>query len=90
MKNNSKYDLILTSETIYDESNYGKLISVFKNLLKQDGTILLAAKIHYFGVGGSVQAFEKALDKSGLWTYQTVFENCDSVKRQIIQIKLKN
>ena len=93
MKNNddddNKYDLILTSETIYDESNYGKLISVFKNLLKKDGTILLAAKIHYFGVGGSVQAFEKAIDKSGLWTYQTVFENCDSVKRQIIQIKFK-
>ena len=91
MKNNdvdSKYDLILTSETIYDESNYGKLISVFKNLLKKDGTILLAAKIHYFGVGGGLRSFEKCLQSK--WTFHTVFENNDTVKREIIEIRRKN
>ena len=91
MKNNdvdSKYDLILTSETIYDESNYGKLISVFKNLLKKDGTILLAAKIHYFGVGGGLRSFEKCLQSK--WTFRTVFENNDTVKREIIEIRRKN
>ena len=87
IKGQKKYDLILTSETIYDEDNYAKLIHIFEELLAPDGIILLAAKIHYFGVGGSLRTFEKALDKSGIWSYKTVYENCDSVKREIIKIQ---
>ena len=84
---NVKYDLILTSETIYDENNYGKLIKIFQDLLSENGSVLLAAKIHYFGVGGSLRAFEKSLEQNGDWNYKTVFENCDSVNREIIQIQ---
>ena len=89
VQDHHQYDLILTSETIYEESNYGRLIQCFKQCLAPQGVIYLAAKIHYFGVGGGLRSFEKALDKSGLWSYQTVFENCDSVHRQIIEIKHK-
>ena len=49
---NSRFDLILTSETIYNEENYGQLINVFDKCLSSDGVIWLAAKVHYFGVGG--------------------------------------
>ena len=82
-----KYDLILTSETIYEENNYHKLISIFDQLLAPNGSILLAAKIHYFGVGGGLRAFEKTIQSK--WTFKTVFENSDSVKREIIEIKRK-
>ena len=80
-----KYDLILTSETIYEEANYYKLLSIFEQLLETNGSILLAAKIHYFGVGGGLRSFEKSLQSK--WTYRTVFENIDTVKREIIEIK---
>lgn len=81
-----KYDLILTSETIYQEDNYHKLTRLFQHLLSEKGQILLAAKIHYFGVGGGLRTFEQTLSK---WNYRTVFQNEDSVKREIIQIKWK-
>ena len=51
-------DVILTSETIYDETNYPALLSLFSRTLTKSGKILLAAKSHYFGVGGSVDAFK--------------------------------
>ena len=89
VQDQQKYDVILTSETIYEESNYGKLIQCFKDCLAPEGVVYLAAKIHYFGVGGGLRSFEKALDKSGLWTHEIVFENNDSVHRQIIKIKHK-
>ena len=88
-KASMKYDLILTSETIYEEVNYYKLLSIFEQLLEPNGLILLAAKIHYFGVGGGLRSFEKYLPESK-WTFRTVFENSDSVKREIIEIKRKS
>ena len=87
-KESMKYDLILTSETIYEEANYYKLLSIFDQLLQSNGSILLAAKIHYFGVGGGLRSFEKCLQSK--WTFRTVFENNDTVKREIIEIRRKN
>lgn len=37
-----KFDLILTSETIYNVDNQPKLISIFKKLLKRDGEVTLS------------------------------------------------
>ena len=53
------FDIILTSETIYNESNYLGLLELMKFCLNpsQDSTIYLVAKICYFGVGGSIQSF---------------------------------
>ena len=81
----TKYDLILTSETIYEVANYSKLIDIFDTLLDSNGKILVAAKIHYFGVGGSLGEFEKHLKPK--WKVESVFENCDSVKREIILLE---
>ena len=36
-----KFDLILTSETIYNTKNQHKLISIFKNFLKKNGQVKL-------------------------------------------------
>jgi hypothetical protein len=34
-----RYDIILTSETIYNPENYGKLVRIFEETLKKDGTM---------------------------------------------------
>ena len=86
---NRKFDLILTSETIYDEANYPKLLAIFDQLLDPQGEILLAAKTHYFGVGGGIQNFQEAMDKTCKWNHVSVYENCDTVKREILHIKRK-
>jgi len=60
------FNLILTSETIYNKKNYFKLLNLFKNcLLSLENTnkpsfnaiILLAQKTYYFGCGGNLHEF---------------------------------
>ena len=83
-----KFDLILSSETIYNEENHTKLVSIFRNYLKKDGEVLVAGKTFYFGVGGGMRQFENVvkqenLDCSQVMTYDS------GVKREIIKVKLK-
>lgn len=84
----SKFDIILSSETIYSVINYDKLISVFKTLLKPTGCVYLAAKVYYFGVGGCIYDFEKLLEENG-FVVKTVWEQNEGVKRKIIQIQFQ-
>ena len=85
-----KYDLILTSETIYNPKNYHKLADFFVKHLATDGYILLGAKGYYFGVGGSVVEFKKMLvEKYPNLVCETVWTNDKGVKREILKIKLK-
>lgn len=53
-KQTEKFDAIFTSETIYSEDNYAKLIEVFKAALAANGSVFVAGKVHYFGVGKSL------------------------------------
>ena len=50
-------DLLLTSESIYDASQYGSLCAFIAHALSPRGVCLLAAKSYYFGVGGGTNAF---------------------------------
>uniref|UniRef100_A0A182Q3J8 protein-histidine N-methyltransferase n=1 Tax=Anopheles farauti TaxID=69004 RepID=A0A182Q3J8_9DIPT len=61
----SKYDIILTSETIYSTQNYAKLLELFDRKLETEGVVYLAAKTYYFGVGGGVRLFVAAIDADG-------------------------
>ena len=61
-------------------------ISLFNTCLKPDGKIYLAAKIHYFGVGGGVRLFEQALDQTKAWKYSTVKTYEEGVAREILEI----
>ncbi|XP_001868217.2 histidine protein methyltransferase 1 homolog [Culex quinquefasciatus] len=88
-KDETHYDVILTAETIYSTNSYDKLIKLFKSKLKPDGVILLAAKTYYFGVGGGLRLFEKALQEDGHFSHQTVWECESGVKREILEIKTK-
>lgn len=82
-----KFDLILTSETIYNEENQHKLISIFNKFTKRNGEVLVGAKTFYFGVGGGVRQFENLVKKSGL-KVETVREIDEGVKREILKIIL--
>ena len=90
-KYEKSYDLILTSETIYNTSHYSSLINIFDYCLSLNGTVLLAAKVNYFGVGGGLRQFENALDAINKelpkWVYKTVKVQGEHVKREIIEIK---
>lgn len=81
-----KFDLIFTSETIYNPDNYLKLINLFKNKLSPKGTVYLAAKIYYFGVGGGFREFEKVVIEDGTLQSEVVWKCKDGVQREIIKL----
>ncbi|GAB0091556.1 histidine protein methyltransferase 1 homolog [Sergentomyia squamirostris] len=81
----TEFDLILTSETIYNPANNQKLIDLFVRKLKKNGSVILAAKTYYFGVGGGLRQFEELL--SGRMQNSVVWKNSDGVTREIIKIE---
>lgn len=83
-----KFDYILTSETIYNPENYSKLIDIFKTCLKNSGTVYLAAKTYYFGVGGGVRQFENALQHDGALKSEVCWKCPSGVSREILKISL--
>ncbi|KAF2349167.1 S-adenosyl-L-methionine-dependent methyltransferase [Trinorchestia longiramus] len=83
-----KFDFILTSETIYNQDNYEKLLDIFTSCLQPEGVVLLAAKSCYFGVGGSVASFIAAVERTGRLQHRKLFEHITGVRREIIEIKL--
>ncbi|KAF1807595.1 hypothetical protein V8B55DRAFT_1467105 [Mucor lusitanicus] len=87
-----KYDMIVTSETIYAEHALPDLISVFQKALKKpDGICYVAAKTVYFGVGGGILPFCNLLVKTqdcdgDKLKYEKVFESESTVKREILKV----
>ena len=54
------YNLILSSETIYNSENYKSLLDLFKKCLikkENEAFVLLSSKTYYFGCGGKLQLF---------------------------------
>nr|SVE73156.1 EOG090X0C09 [Ceriodaphnia reticulata] len=80
------YDIVLTSETIYNPENYSKLLKVFQETTKKSGVIYVAAKHHYFGVGGSLFEFEKLLRQNERWETSICFCSNEGVKREILKV----
>ena len=56
--------------------------------LSDAGSVLLAAKVHYFGVGGGLAQFVTVADESG-WEAKTVDKIESGVKREVIELKRK-
>lgn len=83
------FDVILTSETIYNECNYDKLVSLFKDRLSSNGVLYTAAKAHYFGVGGGTRKFEKAVEKTGLFSSEVCWKSSGGIQREILKITRK-
>lgn len=52
-----KYDLILTTDTLYNEACVRDLARLIPELLTETGVAYIASKRHYFGVGGGTADF---------------------------------
>uniref|UniRef100_A0AAR5P617 protein-histidine N-methyltransferase n=1 Tax=Dendroctonus ponderosae TaxID=77166 RepID=A0AAR5P617_DENPD len=81
-----RFDYIFTAETIYNVDNYPKLHDCFKNLLKQNGEIYVAAKSYYFGVGGGISLFEDYLKSRTTFKSKICWDSSEGLKRQILQV----
>ncbi|XP_037824668.1 histidine protein methyltransferase 1 homolog isoform X2 [Lucilia sericata] len=81
-----KYDIILTSETIYNPQNQQKLLNCLHDQLKPNGVVLVAAKIYYFGVGGGLRQFEELIEKDKRFVSKTVWLSTEGVNREIVEL----
>ena len=82
------YDVILTSETIYSVESHVKLYNVIKrNLKKPNGIAYVAAKTHYFGVGGGTRSFEQLVKMDGVFDVSVCKVYTDGVQREILCMK---
>ncbi|KAH8285815.1 hypothetical protein KR018_009493 [Drosophila ironensis] len=88
-KKEEKYDIILTSETIYNVNNQQKLLDTFASRLKSDGLVLVAAKSHYFGVGGGLEQFAEKIKQGNVFQSENVWQADENLKRGIMQLKFK-
>ncbi|BFZ54239.1 Histidine protein methyltransferase 1 [Savitreella phatthalungensis] len=81
-----KVDLILASETIYNEASLAAFCSMLEECLAvPHGQALVAAKKMYFGVGGGIQSFKGVLTDHPL-DCQTIYEANEGVRRAILKI----
>lgn len=86
---NTKYDVILTAETIYQPSCYRKLCEVFTHCLAPKGHVLIAAKSNYFGVGGGTRDFEEYIHKEGIFDVTSCHRIEQGVPREILKLYWK-
>ncbi|XP_067276938.1 histidine protein methyltransferase 1 homolog [Pseudorasbora parva] len=84
-----KYDIIFTSETIYNTDYYSSLHSVFSDLLAEDGIVYLATKSHYFGVGGGLHLFEKFVEQNKVFQIKYLKDVEQGLKRHVVSLKFK-
>ncbi|XP_003382692.1 PREDICTED: histidine protein methyltransferase 1 homolog [Amphimedon queenslandica] len=85
--NPMQYDIILTSETIYNSSSHAELLNVLYRHLDKRGFILVAAKTHYFGVGGTLGMFTKLIAQDEVLSHDIVQETATSVPRIIMELR---
>ncbi|XP_060088566.1 histidine protein methyltransferase 1 homolog [Heteronotia binoei] len=86
----AKYDLILTSETIYNPDYYEALHDTLSKLLKANGHVYLASKTHYFGCGGGVMLFTEFIKKKNVFDSRSIKIIDKGLKRFIIELVFKN
>lgn len=72
------YDVILMAETVYSVSTLPSLYKLIKKCLHSPhGIVYLAAKKHYFGVGGGSRRFISIVEKDGVLAASLVSEITD-------------
>ncbi|KAI4877625.1 hypothetical protein NFI96_022977 [Prochilodus magdalenae] len=84
-----KYDIIFTSETIYNTDYYPSLHNVFQKLLAESGVVYLATKSHYFGVGGGLYLFQKFVEDKDVFQIRSLRDIDQGLKRHIVSLTFK-
>ncbi|KAK3020644.1 hypothetical protein RJ639_046428 [Escallonia herrerae] len=86
------YDIILMAETVYSISSLRTLYKLIKKCMaRPHGVAYMAAKKHYFGVGGGSRRFLSLVEKDGLMGASLVAEVADgsSNVREVWKIHFK-
>ncbi|XP_071769673.2 histidine protein methyltransferase 1 homolog [Centroberyx gerrardi] len=84
-----KYDIIFTSETIYNTAYYPALHDTLHRLLAPDGLVYLATKSHYFGVGGGLHLFEKFVEQRGIFSVDHLWDVEEGLQRHVVGLRFK-
>jgi len=85
------YDLILSSETIYNLDYFPKFLRTIKSCLRRDGGCLyLAAKTFYFGVGGGTRVFLNMVNEDDFLEGSVVHVIKPGVQREIIKVQCRS
>lgn len=84
-----KYDIIFTSETIYNTAYYPALHETLHKLLAPDGLIYLATKSHYFGVGGGLHLFETFVEQMGIFSLEHLWDGEEGLQRHVVVLRFK-
>ncbi|XP_039995432.1 histidine protein methyltransferase 1 homolog [Xiphias gladius] len=84
-----KYDIILTSETIYYTGYYPALHDTLHKLLAPDGLVYLATKSHYFGVGGGLHLFETFVEEKGIFSVDHLWDGDEGLQRHVVVLRFK-
>lgn len=72
------YDIILMAETVYSISSLQNLYGLVKKCLRHPfGVVYLAAKKHYFGVGGGTREFLHIVEEDGIMGSSLIAEVAD-------------
>ncbi|RKP39080.1 hypothetical protein BJ085DRAFT_18207 [Dimargaris cristalligena] len=82
-----RYDLILTSETIYNQASQAKLYELIKGLLAPGGMALIAAKLVYFGCDGNVHTFTQLVEGRGEFKLTRLGSYGQHIRREILKME---
>ncbi|XP_059632114.1 uncharacterized protein LOC132274799 [Cornus florida] len=86
------YDIILMAETVYSIPALSNLYQLIKKCMSRPhGVVYMAAKKHYFGVGGGSRRFLSLVEKDGVIAASLVAEVADgsSNVREVWKLSLK-
>lgn len=84
-----KFDIILTSETIYNTNYYPVLHKTLEKLLASGGLVYLATKSHYFGVGGGLHLFETFVEQEGIFSLDRLWDGEEGLQRHVAVLRFK-
>lgn len=84
-----RFDIILTSETIYNAAYYPLLHQTLEKLLAPDGLVYLATKAHYFGVGGGLHLFETFVEQKGIFSLDLLWVGDQGLQRHVVVLRFK-
>lgn len=86
---NVKFDLIISSETLYNSENYPKFVALIESSLSTEGFVYIASKSHYFGVGGGSYGFIEFVESQSRLECDICHEIDAPLVRHILKLKLK-
>ena len=83
----SRFELILSAETLYSPESCCKLMDAISSLLSDSGIAIIASKRYYFGVGGGTQELARICASYSMsMSIARVFEDGVSNIREIVTL----